>query len=142
VRSTSGFLAADYIYIEGEKMAYNGKTYTSFTNVTRGVEGTQKAHGVAQSVYSSEAEVLNAMLGYNLISTSTAAGPINFASTAWNFFTVSVPKLITWDFSFLQDGYAVYLRYILMAISMGLTAWVIYQAATAFGGILQGALNR
>jgi hypothetical protein len=142
VRSTDGFLAADYIYVEGEKMAYNGKTDTTFTNVVRGVEGIQKAHAVGVPTYSSEAEVLNAMLGYNLISTTTTAGPVAFATTAWNFFTVSIPRLVTWDFSFLQDGYAIYLRYVLMAISMGLTAWVIYQAATAFGGVLQGVLNR
>jgi len=143
VTSTRGYLSADFIRMGNEKVSYNGKDATHFYNLSRGQDGTIAViHTANEKIYSPDADVLNAALGYGLINTAGSGATFSFFQNLGLFFTVTIPKLITWNFSFLDTDYGIYIRYILIAVSLGLTITVIIQIAQSFGGILQGGLNR
>jgi hypothetical protein len=120
VTHTSGFLESDYVQIGTERVRYTGTTATSFTGCTRGYDGTTAAaHGTGSKVYSS-GSMWSGPLGFNVATTGSTAGEINMATVALSFFTVTVPKLVTWDF-------AIYLA---------------FNAAMALGGVLQSVFRR
>lgn len=122
VTSTRGFLAADYIWIGDEKIAYTGTTALTFTGCTRGYDGTEAvAHVSGSKAFSGEAEVINTALGYNVSIVSANTGAFSILTVVWKFFTISLPRLVTWDFSFFT-GNMVYIRYLFLAIS---TAFII-----------------
>lgn len=144
VTNTDGFLSASYVQIGNEKITYTGKTDTTFTGCTRGADDTTATtHASGSKAYSPEADVLNSALGYNIATTGATIGAIDIPIMLGRFFTVTVPRLITWDFAWLkaQPGLA-YLRYVLMAISVGFLIYVAFRVAVVFGGILQSAWRR
>ncbi len=144
ISSTTGFLKSDYVQIGDELIRYTDKTDTTFTGCTRAWNGsTAVAHGSGEKVYSPDATVLNAALGFNIASTGASAGEINVTTAAQGFFFTTLPKLIMWDLSFLRlSEWLQYLRWILTAISLGFIIFVVHEIAAFLGGILQGIFNR
>jgi len=65
-------------------------------------------------VVNADMNLLNYLTGYN----SWMSGIIPVVAPAIGFLTHGLPKLIFWDFSFLEGGLSI-LRWILMAISVG-----------------------
>jgi len=57
---------------------------------------------------------------------------------AWGFFTHGIPKLILWDYSFLEGEWAIVKWVILYPISAG----VVYGMALVFIAALQGIFGR
>jgi len=138
VDSTRGYLVADYVIVGDETIRYTGITPTSFTGCTRGYDDTDaKAYLDNTMVYSSDANVLNSALGFNIITTGTTMGKVDLMMFGWNFVTKSVPRLIMWDFSFLRYGEMVYLRYLFLAISVGFVFSMVMIIISALGGVLQ-----
>lgn len=142
VASTEGFMASDYVEIGDEKVRYTNRTATTFVvPVTngRGYDGTEAvAHAAGALVYSPQTSAINGILGFNIASTGTSVGSINLFTAGWRFATVTVPKLVTWDFAHLKvSPWMQYLRYLFIVISTGFVIWVIITFASAFGGVLQ-----
>ncbi len=143
VNSTMGFLNADYFVIGDEEIAYSGKTATTFTGLTRGFNGsTPVLHASTSKLYSAEANVVNAALGYNIVSTGATPGDFNFLTFGWRFVRYTVPRLVTWDFNFLKTSDMFLVRVILMCISAGFLisfSLFLWQAA---GGLLSTVWHR
>lgn len=135
VTSTLDFLSADgtspaYVVVDNEVIKYEGKDGTHFTECTRGVtdpqngkSSTAAAHSSGVKVRTLEVQVLDSIVGYNIVSSSESFGFLDgiwfLGRMLWN-----LPKLLTWDFVFLR-GYLVYVRYILMAVSAGITVGLV-----------------
>lgn len=143
VDSTEGFLNADYVVIGDERIQYTWTDDTHFGRLpgdpcVRAYDGTDaEAHSDDVMVYSGEANVLNAALGFNVATTGTTAGEFNMLTFGWNFIFTSIPRLIMWDFSFLKYGEMVYLRYLFLTISIGFVVSMVITVASAMGGVLQ-----
>jgi len=125
VSDTSDFLDSGYLWIGDERLQYTSKTDTSFTDVTRGVAdsnnegGAASGHSTGDKVMNEKANILNIMLGYNRFATRTEIGTMEYPMFVWKLLTVTVPKMITWDYSYLE-GDLVLLKYTLLyAISAG-----------------------
>lgn len=138
VRSTEGFPEASWIEVDDEKIAYNGITATTFTNCTRAYsDTTADSHTIGTQVYSPETGVINAALGFTVVSTGATAGTINMMTFPVKFITKTIPKLVTWDFSYLKEGDAQYIRYALWCISGGFIFSMTYLILAALGGVAQ-----
>lgn len=147
VKNTEGgFLKAGILYIGREEVRYVNTTGTTFEIATtgRGYSDTiASAYAVDSMVYTEEASVINGMLGFDIASTSTTAGGINLLLFGWQFLWKSVPKLITWDFAHLRmSEWTLYIRLMLMTMSVGLTFVFFMFIMGAFGGTAQSILRR
>lgn len=143
VANTDGFLSSDVVTMGTEEIKYTAKTSTSFLNCTRGYNSTTaKQHVVNSKVYSSEASIINAALGFNVMSTGATAGQVNVIAIGFSFITKSVPRLVIWDFNFLKEPGMEYIRWLLIAISVGFVISLAVTLVSALGGLLQGAWLR
>jgi hypothetical protein len=119
VTSTTGFLSSGVIFIGNEKLLYTGKDATHFNGaITRGYETTTASnHASNSAVYSEDVGVVNAALGYDPAAIATSNGYFSAVLIPWDFFTITMPKLLLWDFGLFTGDLAM-LRTILIAISM------------------------
>ncbi len=131
---TTGFLEADTLFIEDEEITYSGKTNTSFTGCVRGY-GTSEAdsHTSGTAVYTRSTDVLSAAFGFNIINTSEAYGTMGVVNIGFRFLQRGISELASFNFAFLTGDW-VYLRYIGMAIGVGLIiVFAVIALSTAFG---------
>jgi len=143
VESTSGWRVADYFYVGDEKVNYNGKTNTEFLNLVRGVDGTKSvAHSVDSMVYARMSNAIRTSVGYNVAELGASAGAINMMTLPISFALTALPQLISWNYSFLKEGNAQYIRMILIAFSAGFAIYIMMQIAGALAGVAQGFLRR
>lgn len=120
VDSTTMFLANDYITIGDEEILYTGKTDTTFTGCTRGCNGTTAtSHSDTDNVYTTNAGTINSALGFNVAATAATYGFLSVVVLPFNFFTKTLPQLISWNFSFLTGDMA-FIAYFFFAVSIGL----------------------
>ena len=138
VRSTQGFKETGWVEVDDEKIGYNGITTTSFLNLTRAYnDSSADSHTINTVVYSPETGMINAALGFTVVSTGATAGTINMMTFPVKFITKTVPKLVTWDFQYLKEGDAQYIRYFLWCISAGFIFSMTYLTLAALGGVAQ-----
>jgi hypothetical protein len=143
VTSTEGFFRNDYVHIGNEKVMYTNTTAMSFTGCTRGYDGTTAAaHSRGDRVYSPDMTVLNSALGFNVATTGGSVGEIGVLTMFKNFFFITLPKLITWDYSWCKTGWTIYIRLIMAFVSVGFSIYMVYIGASAFGHILSGIFGR
>ncbi len=124
VTSTQGFMSTGVIFIESEKIAYTTMNTTNFNTITRGYEDTTARphpqydkYGHNTEVYNEDAGIINGALGFNPAAIAASNGWFAIVLIPWDFFTITMPRLILWNFSFFQ-GDLIMVRYILMAISI------------------------
>lgn len=144
VDDTTGFLAAGgVLMIDNEKMSYTGLTAppgATFTGLTRGYEKTQAAdHEDNTAVYNEDMGVLNYALGFGVVRQELYGWDITAIMVAKNFVTITVPRVVLWDYGFL-DGELMMIRYILMVASIGFVIYISYQAAGLVANILNAIL--
>lgn len=134
VAHTGGFLAADTATIGNETFAYTGTTAVSFTGVTRGSNGTEATlHVTNQKVYGSELSPFNAAMGFNIASIAANAGAFSAVVIPYKFFTISVPRMIMFDYSFFA-GQMVYVQIFFQAIGLAFALiFAIWLASIAWG---------
>jgi hypothetical protein len=119
VDSTQGFMSSGVIFCQGEKMLFADTTATEFTGLTRGYEDTApKAHPPGAYVYNEDAGILNTALGFTPAAIAASNGFLSVALIPWNFFTITMPRLILWNFNFFQ-GDLVIIQIILQVVSIG-----------------------
>lgn len=137
VESTNMYLNNDYLRIENEEILYTGKTDTTFTGCTRGVNGTTAiAHISGTSVYTAYASTINSALGFNVASVSATYGAFAIVVLPLNFFRYTLPQLVSWNFQFLR-GELAWVAYFFFAISIGLIVVIAIQLAQLAQGILR-----
>lgn len=141
VTSTIGFLSVDgVLFIDDEKLTYAGVTANTFTGVVRGVEDTDAAnHANSTAVYHEDAGVLNHALGFEIIDAQVEGGSVNVLTAGWNFTTITVPKIVTWNYAFFE-GDLVIVRYVLMSMSIGIIIYISFMAINTVFGTLQRAV--
>ena len=147
VKSTTGFLYADYVVVGSEKIRYISKTATTLTVPAtggRGYDGTRAdSHALGVAVYSPEANVINAALGFNVASTSSTIGGIDVIFAVKDFFFVTIPKLITWDFpQYRLHAWLTYVRVLLSIISIGFVIYMAFYFISALGNLIANVFNR
>ena len=134
VDTTAGFLAANVVIIGDEEITYTGVTPVSFTGCIRGTNNTDAVtHTDNTYVYSPESGVLNRSLGFNVIAIGEDAGALSVVNLTWNFLVKALPNIVMWDYSFLT-GQLIIIRYLLMAVGVGIIVYFGFSAiSTAFG---------
>ncbi len=78
-------------------------------------------------------DILEALTGYSAVQIS-GTGAIAIPKLAVGFFTVGLPRMLLWDYNFLQGGWELF-RVFLYIISVGVLAPVA-MAALSFVGSL------
>lgn len=102
VSSTTDFLDSDYIYIGNEKIAYSGKTSTTFTGCSRGVAGTTAtAHSAESMVYTDGASVVNDALGFSVEATADSMGWWATLTIPFKLLFHTIPRILVMNYSFL-----------------------------------------
>lgn len=114
VASTSGYLDADYIIIDGEKIAYTGKTDTAFTGCT-----FEKSHLANAKVYSPSTSLLNNALGFNVGAITSSVGLFAVVTIPVTFCTVTLPNLVTGQLMPGLDGTLALFGYLWLAFTIG-----------------------
>ena len=113
VTSTDGYLDKDVITIGDENIYYTGKTTTpdTFTGCTRGYDGfgeTESAsHSIGDSVYTTDASIVNSALGFNIQATAVETGMFSTIVIPWNLLTKTLPHLVVLNFAFMQGNLAI-----------------------------------
>lgn len=141
VDNTTGFLDGDYIVIENEYIQYTWKDDTHFGRVAdpciRGYDNTEAdAYEDNRQVYSPDSGIVNKALGFNVATTGGTAGDVSIPSIVLGFFTRVMPKLITWNFPFLEGDLFI-LRLILMGIGTGFVVYMGIAVINAIMGIFK-----
>lgn len=137
VDSTVGFLDSGVAFIGEEKIAHTGKTATKLTGVTRGYEGTEDtAHADNVQVYSEDAGVINYALGYNIATVGATSGALSVVVMPWKFLTITVPRIVMWNYSFLQGDMGI-IGYFLFAISIGFVITLALAVISVATGIMK-----
>lgn len=141
VVNTRGFLKADYITIDNEKIRHVNTTGTTFIVAStdgRGYDSTAAtSHTAGTKVYGPNASVLNSIAGFNVATTGGTAGEIYMFVLLKNFFFITLPKLAIWDFGWLTEGNMIYLRMFFVLVTIGFTVTVALAILNVLGGVAQ-----
>jgi hypothetical protein len=127
VTSTSGFPSAGYIMLQSEIITYTGKTATSFTGLTRGVDNTVAAahplyeKGLSVKAYTEEAGGINKAMGYDIGGILTDSGLAGIPVIVWDFFAITLPMIISWQNLDWMTGQLAIIRTILILVCAGFT---------------------
>lgn len=140
VIDTTGFYPTNgVIFIEAEKISYSTVDGTHFYGLIRGFESTTATfHSANKTVYGESSGVINMALGYSPAAIATSNGYTAAVLIPWNFFIITMPKLILWNFPALFPGDWVLLRYLLMSI--GICFYIAF--AINLGTVITNALVR
>ncbi len=106
--STTDYLNADYILIEGEKILYTGRTSTTLTGCTRGYDDTTAtSHDEGALVYTADASAINNALGFNMAAQQDSIGWRTILAIPFNFFVITIPRIIRMNLEFLVGPLAI-----------------------------------
>lgn len=124
VGSSDGFSRdGGLIYIGNEKIRYNSITENFGTTGLpafdvrggRGYDGTQaEAHNAGVAVYSEITEALNEGVSFQIAEVDSIWGAIQYPFQAVGLFGKFIARVITWDYQYLRDGYAVYIKFLFL----------------------------
>ncbi len=135
VVDTEDFLDADDIFVGSEEIRYTTKTDTQFDISTRGLgDTTAVAHTTGTRVKNESSNIVNNLLGYNVATQAATYGTMSaIVGLGWNLLK-SVPKMIAWNYSYLE-GQLVFVKYlILWPISVGF----VFSLGMVFISAIQG----
>lgn len=142
VISTEGFLKKDYIVIGDEYIKYGDYDADTFNAGTgflgmasgRGYNGTEASvHAAGTKVLSSNADPLNAALGFNILSTGETVGEVNIINAGNTFLSTTLVRFVTWDYGILQVGVMAYVRTALQLLGGAFLIYLGLQLVGAFG---------
>ena len=145
VMDSSDFPSNGYITIGSEDIRYCDEDGTSFTvcDDGRGYYPSETgAHGRGSTVYGQGLNPINQALGFNIVEISTNAGLMAMPTIVLHFLTDSLPRLITFDYSFLHFGPLEYLLFFCMSIAVGFTIYMTMQIMIMLGGKAQSIIGK
>lgn len=134
VSTTTDFpTGPDFIWCGDEEILYASKDATHFyvyddigtTEIDgRGYAGTTpSAHTTSSKVRNDAANIMNSFLGYNVAAASTTYGSVKAIVMTGLAIVKALPRVIMWDYSFLNEGFMPYVKYCLLyPISIGFVA--------------------
>jgi len=134
----SAFPKQGMVQIEDEYIYYKNKSdiNNTFSNLDRGENDSEaEAHAKGKQVYSEDAAAINSALGFSVTNVASSGGILAFPVIAWNFIYHTLPKLVLFDFSFLNYGPLIWFRYFFMLFSIGLIFSLFYFIFTAIGSV-------
>ncbi len=139
VTDTTGFLNTGVLWIGGEKCYYAGTTAAAFTGLTRAYEGTEaKMHVIGDQVYTETTGALNKAIGFDVGALAATSGWTAVVMIPFDFCRYTLPKVITWDYDFLDGDLMMIVRIALMVISAAITIGFAIQ----LGSMIQNILKR
>jgi len=139
VGSTTDFMDLDEIYIGSEKIRYTHKTTTQFRGLTRGIDSTTAtAHNAGTKVKNETSNVVNSLIGYNIAATSSTYGTVQAMVGLGINLVKSLPRMIAWNYSYLEGQLAIIKYLILWPISAGF----VFSLGMLFIGAIQGIFRR
>lgn len=149
VDSTNGFPDYGIIKIDDEYMSYSNTEYVSgntgqmqFTGVTRGIDNTNpSSHDGGSTIYSEGAAGLNDAMSFNVVKVTSNFGIFSIPSMVTGFLFGTLPKMLMWNYSFLNNPFMAYIKIFLSAFSMCATIYFAIMFIQAFGNIMQSALR-
>ena len=116
---TTDYLDTDYVIIEGEKVLYTGRTSTSLTGCTRGYDDTTAvSHEAGALVYTADASAMNNALGFNMAAQRDSVGWLTVLAIPFNFFAITVPRIIRMNLDFLVGPLAI-IGWVWLAMAAG-----------------------
>jgi hypothetical protein len=142
VVGTDGFQTTGYITIQEERLIYGGVTTTTFTTLLRAQEGTVAAShplvsgGLRVKVYTEDAGAVNKALGFDIGAIAATNGIFGIPKIAFQFFSTTIPHIIGWDCLSFLTGQLVYIRWIIIIITVGF----VVAFAIQLGNMLASAL--
>ena len=138
VANTFDFLDLDDVYVESEVIRYTSKNGTTLLGVTRGLSSTEAvAHEAGSKVMNESSNVINNLLGYNVATTAATYGTVSaIVGLGWNLLR-AIPRMISWDYSYLGGQLAMIKYLILWPISTGLVFSLGMMFITAIQGIFR-----
>lgn len=83
-----------------------------------------------------EMDILNQLTGYSI----TQAGDLSVIQLGAGFFTTGLPKMLLWDYPFLQ-GNLLIVRFLLICLSIGVLWGVFTVLIGAAQSLVQGVLR-
>lgn len=119
------------VMILDNEITYTGLTATTFT----GCSGITQAYPIGTMIYTTDVGVLNKAFGFDVVSTGEAYGEVSAISVAWNFFTVAIGYLVSFNFSLLS-GDMIYIRYLFMAPAVGFIIYLAFSVVQTLIGII------
>ncbi len=121
VGSTAEFLSADFVTIGSEDICYSSITAMTFVISERGCRGTGlESHAIGTRVYNESTGMINQMIGFNILQVVADDGLLKGgykALTALPQLAKSLIKMVIWDYSFMEAGAGLWLKYMLYCIS-------------------------
>lgn len=136
VTSTDDFPAVGTVTIGNETISYRGKTHSHLISCSRGIDNTTaSAHLVGERVMGPDADALNRAVGFNIVNMSSSGGVFGFPVIAAKFMYYTLPRLVTFDFVFLEGDGLIWFRYFMMLFGIGLIFVVFYIIYTAVGSV-------
>lgn len=132
----SKFHKQGLVQIGDEFIEYKNKSDIDNTlfKLDRGEDDTvAEAHSKFENVYSEDAAAINKSLGFSITNIASNGGVLAFPIIAWNFVYHTLPKLILFDFSFLNFGPLIWFRYFMMLFSIGLIFMIFHFIFIALG---------
>jgi hypothetical protein len=106
--------------------------FVSGTMLSLIIEGTYLGSG-------DEWDVMQSLTGYSSVNVAGAGG-IAIPKVGVGFIMTGIPKILTWDYSFLTGGWAIIKWFILYPISAGIVyamGLLIYNIATGILGAIR-----
>ncbi len=136
VTSTTGFPSAGRLFVNNEEIEYTGTTSTTFTGLTRGVNGTSDvSHASGSQALTEVSDAINRGAGFQVAKTQGAIGTLKFAVEQAGVLVSTVWKILAWDYSWLE-GNALWIKYYLLyPLSFGTAVSVILAYMGARRGI-------
>ncbi len=147
--TVTGFIDNHFIIIGNEIIGYTGRTTTCpapftaspacFTDVTRGdQETTAVPHLLNTRLYNQTTGLINQMVGFNVVEQITTVGVFRTLFSLGGSLTNALPKMLLWDFSYLEGDFVIFKYIILYPISLG----VVWTILILFSSVVTSIIRR
>jgi len=144
--NTTLFASRDILLLGDEEILYSSLNSTGFIAQTRGYDGTDADdHIIGERIYTQEAGVLNAAMGFNVGVEVQTGGTFGIIQLPIRFFTTTLPHMVVLNANFLTIPELQYLAIFWFAAGIALLvtlAIVIAPIAIAFISGLLGLIRR
>ena len=139
VVDSTDFMDIDEVYIGDELVRYTDKTDILLTGGVRALDDTDATTHVAGTlVKSANSNMLNSLLGYNVAATASTYGTTKAVVGAGVNLLKSIPRMIAWDYSYL-DGQLTMIKYLIL---WPISAGFVFSLGMVFIGAIQSLFRR
>ena len=134
VVDSTDFMDIDEVYIGNERVRYTNKTDTTLTGGVRALDETDaEAHLAGTIVRSAESDVLNSLLGFNVAATAATYDTVKAIVGIGVNLIKSIPRMIAWDYNYL-DGQLSLIKYLIL---WPISAGFVFSLGMLFIGAIQ-----